>query len=146
MTKKRVTVTLDEELVDLHKIKSPVPLSTDLNNYLQESLLTADELETVNKQIEKYEKKLRVLKPRQARLEQLKVIAINNQNNYEALYDTLVRMEEANGGFIGKNQLRLMAEVRKVDYNGLYQFVLDHDFEVVEIAQPGTNNHKNWRV
>ena len=146
MSKKRVTVTLDEDLVDLHKIKSVVPLSTDLNNYLKESLLTADELETVNKQIEKYEQKLRILKPRQARLEQLKVIAINNQNTYEALYDTLVRMEEANGGFIGKNQLKLMADARKVDYDGLYQYVLDHDFEVVELAQTGIKKHANWRV
>ena len=36
MSKRKVTVTLDEDLVDLHKIKSIIPLSTDLNNYLKE--------------------------------------------------------------------------------------------------------------
>ena len=47
MVKRRVCVTLDGELVDLHKWKSPVCLSTDLNNFLRESLLSADELKDV---------------------------------------------------------------------------------------------------
>ena len=146
MSKRKVTVTLDEDLVDLHKIKSIIPLSTDLNNYLKESLMVADELEEVNKQIEKHEKSLNILRPKQARLEQLKVIEANNQNNYEAVYDTLVRMEESNGGFIGRNQLRLVAEVRKVDYDGLVQYCLDHDFEVVNVAGNDVKKHANWRV
>ena len=91
MSKKKVTVTLDHELVDLHKLKSPVPLSTDLNNYLKESLLCADELEEVTNQIERLEKKLGMLRPKQARLEQLKVIKINNSNDISACHDTLVR-------------------------------------------------------
>ena len=146
MSKRKVTVTLDEDLVDLHKIKSIIPLSTDLNNYLKESLMVSDELEEVNKQIEKHEKSLNILRPKQARLEQLKVIEANNQNNYEAVYDTLVRMEESNGGFIGRNQLRLVAEVRKVDYDGLVQYCLDHDFEVVNVAGNDVKKHANWRV
>lgn len=139
--KKRVTVTLDEELVDLHKIKSVVPLSTDLNNYLKESLLVADELEEVNKQIEKHEKSLNILRPKQARLEQMKVIEANNRNNYEAVYDTLVRMEDANG-CIGLNQLRLVAEVRKVDYEGLVRYCEDHDFKLVKMLQPGETSYR----
>lgn len=139
--KKRVTVTLDEELVDLHKIKSVVPLSTDLNNYLKESLLVADELEEVNKQIEKHEKSLNILRPKQARLEQMKIIEANNRNNYEAVYDTLVRMEDANG-CIGLNQLRLVAEVRKVDYEGLVRYCEDHDFKLVKMLQPGETSYR----
>lgn len=141
MSKKRVTVTLDEELVDLHKIKSVVPLSTDLNNYLKESLLVADELEEVNKQIEKHEKSLNILRPKQARLEQMKIIEANNRNNYEAVYDTLVRMEDANG-CIGLNQLRLVAEVRKVDYEGLVRYCEDHDFKLVKMLQPGETSYR----
>lgn len=139
--KKRVTVTLDEELVDLHKIKSVVPLSTDLNNYLKESLLVADELEEVNKQIEKHEKSLNILRPKQARLEQMKIIEANNRNNYEAVYDTLVRMEDTNG-CIGLNQLRLVAEVRKVDYEGLVRYCEDHDFKLVKMLQPGETSYR----
>ena len=139
--KKRVTVTLDEELVDLHKIKSVVPLSTDLNNYLKESLLVADELEEVNKQIEKHEKSLNILRPKQARLEQMKIIEANNRNNYEVVYDTLVRMEDANG-CIGLNQLRLVAEVRKVDYEGLVRYCEDHDFKLVKMLQPGETSYR----
>ena len=141
MSKKRVTVTLDEELVDLHKIKSVVPLSTDLNNYLKESLLVADELEEVNKQIEKHEKSLNILRPKQARLEQMKIIEANNRNSYEAVYDTLVRMEDANG-CIGLNQLRLVAEVRKVDYEGLVRYCEDHDFKLVKMLQPGETSYR----
>ena len=141
MSKKRVTVTLDEELVDLHKIKSVVPLSTDLNNYLKESLLVADELEEVNKQIEKHEKSLNILRPKQARLEQMKIIEANNRNNYEAVYDTLVSMEDANG-CIGLNQLRLVAEVRKVDYEGLVRYCEDHDFKLVKMLQPGETSYR----
>lgn len=139
--KKRVTVTLDEELVDLHKIKSVVPLSTDLNNYLKESLLVADELEEVNKQIEKHEKSLNILRPKQARLEQMKIIEANNRNNYEVVYDTLVRMEDTNG-CIGLNQLRLVAEVRKVDYEGLVRYCEDHDFKLVKMLQPGETSYR----
>lgn len=142
MGKKKVTITLDEELVDLHKLKSPVPLSTDLNNYLKESLLCADELEEVNKQIERLEKKLGMLRPKQARLEQLKVIKINNKNDISACHDTLVRMQEANDGMIGKNQLVLLADYREIEYDDLLDYCLDEGFKVVEICQPGTKKHK----
>lgn len=142
MSKKKVTITLDEELVDLHKLKSPVPLSTDLNNYLKESLLCADELEEVNKQIERLEKKLGMLRPKQARLEQLKVIKINNKNDISACHDTLVRMQEANDGMIGKNQLVLLADYREIEYDDLLDYCLDEGFNLVEICQPGTKKHK----
>lgn len=142
MGKKKVTITLDEELVDLHKLKSPVPLSTDLNNYLKESLLCADELEEVNKQIERLEKKLGMLRPKQARLEQLKVIKINNKNDISACHDTLVRMQEANDGMIGKNQLVLLADYREIEYDDLLDYCLDEGFNLVEICQPGTKKHK----
>ena len=112
--KRRVTVTLDGELVDLHKLKSPVPLSTDLNNYLQESLLCADELEEVNNQMERLQKKWNMLKSKQARLEQIKMMNVKNKNDVAACYDTLVHMEEANDGCIGKNQLHNLAEVKKL--------------------------------
>ena len=142
MSKKKVTITLDRELVDLHKLKSPVPLSTDLNNYLKESLLCADELEEVNKQIERLEKKLGMLRPKQARLEQLKVIKINNSNDISACHDTLVRMQEANEGVIGKNQLVLLADYRELNYDDLVDYCLDNGFNLVEISQPGTKKHK----
>ena len=144
MRKRRVNVTLDGDLVDLHKLKSNVPLSTDINNYLKESLLVCDELEDVNSQIEKCEKKLNILRPKQARLEQLKVQEINNRNNYAACHDTLVRMSEANDGVIGKNQLRLMADTRKLDYNQLVEYCLENEFSLVEVAQPGGKKH-SWK-
>ena len=144
MRKRRVNVTLDGDLVDLHKLKSNVPLSTDINNYLQESLLASDELEEVNSKIELYETKLRMLRPKQARLEQLKIQEINNQNNYAACHDTLLRMCEAKGGVIGKNQLRGLADVRKLDYNRLVEYCLENDFSIVETAQPGGKKH-SWR-
>ena len=135
MAKKRYCVTLDEELVDLHKIKSLLPLSTEINNYLQESLMVADELEEVSSEIEKCEKKLQLLRPKLARLEQLKINEVNNQNNYALVHDTLVRMQEANG-CIGKNQLRLLADNRKLNYQGLLEYCLEHsdEFKIVEIA------------
>lgn len=142
MSKKKVTITLDQELVDLHKLKSPVPLSTDLNNYLKESLLCADELEEVNKQIERLEKKLGMLRPKQARLEQLKVIKINNSNDISACHDTLVRMQKANDGVIGKNQLVLLADYREINYDDLVDYCLENGFNLVEISQPGTKKHK----
>ena len=142
MSKKKVTITLDQELVDLHKLKSPVPLSTDLNNYLKESLLCADELEEVNKQIERLEKKLGILRPKQARLEQLKVIKINNSNDISACHDTLVRMQEANDGVIGKNQLVLLADYREINYDDLVDYCLDNGFNLVEISQAGVKKHK----
>ncbi|MBO7444718.1 MAG: hypothetical protein J6T69_07880 [Methanobrevibacter sp.] len=142
MSKKKVTITLDQELVDLHKLKSPVPLSTDLNNYLKESLLCADELEEVNKQIERLEKKLGMLRPKQARLEQLKVIKINNSNDISACHDTLVRMQEANDGVIGKNQLVLLADYREINYDDLVDYCLENGFNLIEISQPGTKKHK----
>lgn len=134
--KRRVTVTLDGELVDLHKLKSTVPLSTDLNNYLQESLLCADELEEVNNQMERLQKKWNMLKSKQARLEQIKMMNVKNKNDVAACYDTLVHMEEANDGCIGKNQLHNLAEVKKLDFDDLYEFCMEKDFNIVEVAEP----------
>ena len=71
----------------------------------------------------------------------MKVIEANNRNNYEAVYDTLVRMEDANG-CIGLNQLRLVAEVRKVDYEGLVRYCEDHDFKLVKMLQPGETSYR----
>ena len=135
MTKKRYCLTLDSELVDLHRLKSLLPLSTDVNNYLQESLMVADELESVSSEIERCEKKLQMLRPKLARLEQIKINEVNNQNNYALVHDTLVRMQEANG-CIGKNQIRLLADNRKLNYKGLVEYCLEHsdEFKLVDIA------------
>ena len=141
MSKKRVCLTLDAELVDLHKIKSLLPLSTDVNNYLQESLLVADELEEVTSEIERCERKLQVLRPKLARLEQLKINEVNNQNNYALVHDTLVRMQEAND-CIGKNQLRLLAEHRKLDYDGLLEYCFKQGFKIVDVNNQETKKEK----
>lgn len=134
MSKKRYCLTLDSELVDLHKIKSLLPLSTEINNYLQESLMVADELEEVSSEIERCEKKLQILRPKLARLEQLKINEVNNQNNFALVHDTLVRMQEANG-CIGKNQIRLLAETRKLNFQGLLEYCLEcSEFKVVEMG------------
>ncbi|WP_407462830.1 hypothetical protein [Methanobrevibacter sp.] len=145
MAKRKCTVTLDAELVDLHKLKSSVPLSTDLNNYLQESLLVADELDEVNKQIERHEKKLQALRPKQARLEQIKINEINNKNNYALLYDTLERMQNAND-CIGKNQIRLLAEHRNVDFDGLLAYAEEEGFKIVEVSNGETRKQKQKTV
>lgn len=123
---------MDGELVDLHRLKSPIPLSTDVNNYLRESLLTADELDEVNEQIARLENKLAILRPQQARLEQLKIQNIANANNYATCYDTLVRMQEAND-CIGKNQIRLLADHRGMDYAGLLEYAESEGFRIVEV-------------
>ena len=141
MVKKRYCVTLDSELVDLHKIKSLLPLSTEINNYLQESLMVADELEEVSSEIEKCEKKLQILRPKLARLEQIRINEIQNQNNYGLVHDTLLRMQEANG-CIGKNQLRLLAENRKLNYQGLLEYCLEHsdEFKIVDVGITDVND------
>ncbi len=144
MVKRRVCVTLDGELVDLHKWKSPVCLSTDLNNFLRESLLSADELKDVESQILKYEKKLLALRSKQARLEQEKVVERNNRNNYALVHDTLVRMQETNE-CIGINQLRLLAEHRQIDFDGLLEYCEEQDFKIVEIQNGETKKMKMSR-
>ena len=133
MVKRRCCLTLDGELVDLHRLKSPVPLSTDVNNYLRESLLTADELEEVEEEIARLENKLAILRPKLARLEQLKINEIANANNYATAYDTLARMQERNG-CIGKNQLRLLAENRNMYYEGLLDYAEREGFKIVDFV------------
>lgn len=132
MSKKRVCITLDAELIDLHKLKSLLPLSTDVNNYLRESLLVADEIGEVTSEIERCEKKLQILRPKLARLEQLKMNEVANQNNYALVYDTLSRMQKANN-CIGKNQIRLLADHRKLDYQGLLEYSIKEGFKIVEV-------------
>ena len=145
MSKRRVCLSLDGELVDLHKLKSLIPLSTDVNNYLQESLLVADELEEVSSQIEKCEKKLQILRPKLARLEQMRINEVNNQNNYALVYDTLVRMQEAND-CIGKNQLRLLAEHRKLSYDGLLSYAESEGFNIVDVNNSEVRPQKKKTV
>ena len=145
MVKIRVNMTLDKELVDLHKLKSSVPLSTDVNNYLHESLLLVDDLEEVNDQIQKYETKLKALYPQQARLEQLKINKIANRNNFALLHDTLERMQEANG-CIGKTQLRVLAEHRGVNFEGLYEYAEDEGFKIVDVNSQDVRKQKKKTV
>lgn len=139
--KRRCCLTLDRDLVDLHRLKSPVPLSTDVNNYLRESLLSADELDEVNEQIARLESKLAILRPKQARLEQLKMNEINNQNNYATCHDTLVRMQEAND-CIGRNQIRLLAEHRRMNYEGLLDYCMREGFKIVDVNNQETREEK----
>lgn len=136
---------MDGDLVDLHHLKSPVPLSTDVNNYLRESLLTADELENVNEQIAILENKLAILRPKQARLEQLKMNEINNANNFATCYETLVHMQEAND-CIGKNQIRLLSEHRGMDYHGLLNYAEKEGFKIVDVNNQETRKQKRKTV
>ena len=131
--------------MDLHRLKSPVPLSTDVNNYLRESLLSADELDEVNEQIARLESKLAILRPKQARLEQLKMNEINNQNNYATCHDTLVHMQEAND-CIGRNQIRLLAEHRRMNYEGLLEYAEREGFRIVDLNNAETKAQKKRTV
>ena len=138
MSKVRKNVTLDEELVDLAAVKLTVPLSTFFNNTLKEHLMTSDELSEVKKEIQEHEASLNVLRPQEARLEQLKVLAINNRNIFAGCHDTLVRMSEVNGGFIGQNQLRIFADNKDLDFKALLKYYKDEGFKITKLADNST--------
>ena len=135
MAKVRKNITLDEELVELAEINLTIPLSTFLNNVLIEHFKTSDELEEVKKEIRHHEASLSVLRPKECRLEQQKMIEINNRNLYSSVHETLVNMQEANG-CIGKNQIRGLARIKELNFEGLLKYCEDEGFKVVDYFNP----------
>lgn len=135
MAKVRKNITLDEELVELAELNLTIPLSTFLNNVLIEHFKTSDELEEVKKEIRHHEASLSVLRPKECRLEQQKMIEINNRNLYSSVHETLVNMQEANGK-IGKNQIRGLARIKESNFEGLLKYCEDEGFKVVDYFNP----------
>ena len=135
MAKVRKNITLDEELVELAEINLTIPLSTFLNNVLIEHFKTSDELDEVKKEIRHHEASLSVLRPKECRLEQQKMIEINNRNLYSSVHETLVNMQEANG-CIGKNQIRALANIKEMNFEGLLKYCEEEGFKIVDYFNP----------
>lgn len=135
MAKIRKNITLDKELVELADLTLTIPLSTFFNNVLIEHFKTSDELEEVKGEIRKHEAALSVLRPKECRLEQQKMIDINNRNLYSSVRETLGNMQEANG-VIGKNQIVGLAKARELDPEGLLKYCEDEGFKIVDYFDP----------
>ena len=135
MVKVRKNITLDKELVELAEINLTIPLSTFLNNVLIEHFKTSDELDEVKKEIRHHEASLSVLRPKECRLEQQKMIEINNRNLYSSVHETLVNMQEANGK-IGKNQITALAKTKDLNPEGLLKYCEDEGFDIVDYFNP----------
>ena len=108
MRKRKVTVTLDGNLVDSARTKLGMPLSTFLNIALAEEVNASNEIDEVKKEISEVESHLTFLHSKLCRLEKDKAQAIDMKKGLELAFETLTRIHNKHGK-VGENQIHNVA-------------------------------------
>ena len=142
MSKKKCTVTLDENLVESARTKLGMPLSTFLNIALAEELNASDEIEEVKREISEHESHLTFLRSKLCRLEKDKAVEIESKKGLELAFDILRRIHNAHGQ-VGENQIHNVADnYLDVSFADLRKLCDEHGFNVVKGFEAAVETRK----
>ena len=138
MAKKKISLTIDEELWDdaNHRIKNKSKfVEKVLKSYLYGD--TSEEEELVE-EIENLTSQLEILKGRLCSLREARKKSLTNDESFEAPMMTLSRLHDALG-YVGDNQIKKFARIHNVDERSLKKHIVDRGWKIMPFAELNQN-------
>lgn len=118
MSKKSVTITMDETIWELAKDKLPISRSEFLETQLRRALEVDDPEDKLLEKIRKTKSELNVLEEKLCNLRHQKKLELKNSSLFDDAMVPIMRVHE-NDGLVGKNQIRNIAHNFDVPFDGL---------------------------
>lgn len=134
MSKKSVTLTVDENIWELAKDKLPVSRSEFFENQLRLFLNVDDPEAKIVEKITKKENEINVLKDKLCHIRREKQLKLESDNVFDEAMITLNRLHD-NLGCIGRNQIRNVARRCDVPTNELEKHCVQFGLTVVNFME-----------
>lgn len=134
MSKKSVTLTVDENIWELAKDKLPVSRSEFFENQLRLFLDVEDPESKIVEKITKKENEINVLKDKLCHIRREKQLKLESENVFDEAMTTINRLHEGLG-CIGRNQIRIVARRCDVPSNELEKHCVESGLKVVNFME-----------
>ena len=134
MSKKSVTITVDENIWELAKDKLPCSRSEFFENQLRLYLDIEDPEAKIVEKISKKENEINVLKDKLCTIRREKQLRLEASNVFENAMVTINRLHDRLG-CVGRNQIRNIAKRCDVPSNELEKHVADQGLTVVNFME-----------
>ena len=134
MSKKTVTITVDENIWELAKDKLPVSRSEFFENQLRLFLNVDDPEAKIVEKIAKKENEINVLKDKLCHIRREKQLKLESANVFDEAMVTINRLHDALG-CVGRNQIRNVARRCDVPANELEKHILSEGLTVVNFME-----------
>ena len=134
MSKKSVTITVDENIWELAKDKLPCSRSEFFENQLRLYLDIEDPEAKIVEKISKKENEINVLKDKLCTIRREKQLRLEASNVFENAMVTINRLHDRLG-CVGRNQIRNIAKRCDVPSNELEKHVVDQGLTVVNFME-----------
>lgn len=134
MSKKTVTITVDENIWELAKDKLPVSRSEFFENQLRLFLNVEDPEAKIMEKIAKKENEINVLKDKLCHIRKEKQLKLESENVFDEAMITINRIHDSLG-CIGRNQIRGVARRCDVPGNELEKHCVDSGLNVVNFME-----------
>lgn len=134
MSKKSVTITVDENIWELAKDKLPCSRSEFFENQLRLYLDIEDPEAKIVEKISKKENEINVLKDKLCTIRREKQLRLEASNVFENAMVTINRLHDRLG-CVGRNQIRNIAKRCDVPSNELEKHVVNQGFTVVNFME-----------
>ena len=128
--KVRTTITLDEEVLTLAKIKLNMPLSTFCNNTLKEALHQKDEKKELEEEIKKQETLLLSLKSKYNQIIKEEKIINEIEKKCSVAMETINRIYNTHG-VVGENQIYNVAKHNGINEGIFLNYVKSYGLKVI---------------
>lgn len=134
MSKKSVTITVDENIWELAKDKLPCSRSEFFENQLRLYLDIEDPEAKIVEKISKKENEINVLKDKLCTIRREKQLRLEASNVFDNAMVTINRLHDRLG-CVGRNQIRNIAKRCDVPSNELEKHVADQGLTVVNFME-----------
>lgn len=134
MSKKSVTITVDENIWELAKDKLPVSRSEFFENQLRLFLNVEDPEAKIVEKIAKKENEINVLKDKLCHIRRGKQLKLEKDNVFDEAMVLINRLHSSLGS-IGRNQIRNIARKCDVPGNELEKHCVDSGLNVVNFME-----------
>lgn len=134
MSKKSVTLTVDENIWELAKDKLPCSRSEFFENQLRLFLNVEDPESKIVEKITKKENEINVLKDKLCHIRRGKQLRLESANVFDKAMISINRIHDR-FGCVGQNQIRNIARVNDVPANELEKHIVSEGLTVVNFLE-----------
>lgn len=134
MSKKSVTITVDENIWELAKDKLPCSRSEFFEKQIRLYLDIEDPETKIVEKISKKENEINVLKDKLCAIRKEKQLKLESDNVFDDAMITIHRLHE-NLGCVGRNQIRNVARRCDVPADDLEKHIVSEGFNVVNFME-----------
>lgn len=139
--KKKVNITIDEDIWELAKTKLPTSRSQFIENQIRLALQNESDEAKLIKEISQLQDEINVKQARLCQLREQKRQQNTNTKDNIKIKEILTRFHKARG-FVAENQLRQLSKTQDIDYDIIYNLAVSMNIPIRTYYEPEHETRK----